>query len=91
MSLHESVRQCMSQHFNLPVESITADATLNDLGMDSLAMVELVCVLKEELHLNLSEADVVVSPDSTFDQAVQAVQVAASAGSVPVAQWTAPA
>ncbi|MFE9400045.1 acyl carrier protein [Streptomyces flavidovirens] len=83
MSLYEPVRQCMSQHFNIPVEEITTNATLNDLGMDSLALIELVCVLKEEVHPGLSDADVAVTPDSTFSQAVQAVEAAVASLNAP--------
>ncbi|MEU9900745.1 acyl carrier protein [Streptomyces phaeochromogenes] len=42
---------------NVTQESLQPDATLDDLGFDSLALVELSMLLKEQAQIDISDAD----------------------------------
>ncbi|MGW2818276.1 acyl carrier protein [Streptomyces sp. NPDC001415] len=55
-------------------EGITNDATLNDLGLDSLAAVELVDILSGRLGVTLD--DDAFNLSMTITQAVQVLQAA---------------
>ncbi|WP_171166682.1 acyl carrier protein [Streptomyces sp. I05A-00742] len=74
--LYEPIRSCMGQYFNIPVDSIRPDSTMEALGMDSLALVELVCVLKDDLGLHVPSGEDLMSLRTTFAEAVAAVEQA---------------
>ncbi|MEO3750072.1 acyl carrier protein [Streptomyces sp. B6B3] len=73
-ALYGSVRASVAEHFNIPEDSIEPDTTLEDLGMDSLGLVELACVLQDELGLRVPEDEALRSTGSTFAEAVAAVE-----------------
>ncbi|MET7436339.1 acyl carrier protein [Streptomyces sp. NPDC004082] len=76
-SLYEPIKTALVTHFNIPEDSVRADSTLEDLGMDSLAVVELMCVLQDELGLRVpSSDDALKSLRATFGEAVTAVEQA---------------
>ncbi|MBC2874348.1 MULTISPECIES: acyl carrier protein [Streptomyces] len=75
-SLYEPIRSCMGRYFDIPTESIRPDSTMEDLGMDSLALVELMCVLKDDLGLRIPSGDDPLSLRTTFAEAVAAVEAA---------------
>ncbi|GAA1961825.1 phosphopantetheine-binding protein [Kitasatospora viridis] len=74
--LFEPIKAKLAHHFNIPEASITPDATFEDLGLDSLGTVELLCVLQDELGLRLPADDALKAPDTTIAQAVAAVEAA---------------
>ncbi len=72
--LYGPVKASVAQHFNIPEDTIAPDSTLDDLGMDSLGLVELACVLQDELGLRVPEDAALRSTDTTFAEAVAAVE-----------------
>ncbi|MBT2383310.1 acyl carrier protein [Streptomyces sp. ISL-11] len=83
-SLYEPIKKCVVEHFNIPADVIHPDITLEDLGLDSLAVVELVCVLKDELGLRAPAGEELASLRNTFGQAVAVVERAQEATGTPV-------
>lgn len=81
-SLYEPIKTALVSHFHIPEDTIRSDSTLEDLGMDSLAVVELMCVLQDELGLRVpTSEDALKSLQATFGEAVTAVEQAQ--GSAP--------
>ncbi|MEU2438425.1 acyl carrier protein [Streptomyces rubradiris] len=52
-STYDTVKTALTSHFNIPADTVRADSTLEDLGLDSLAVVELLCVLQDELGMTV--------------------------------------
>ncbi|MEU1144511.1 acyl carrier protein [Streptomyces sp. NPDC005863] len=75
-SLYEAVKGCLTRHFNLASGEIHPGSTLEDLGLDSLALVELSCVLQDELGLTpLTETETGTEPQAmTLSQFVTALE-----------------
>ncbi|OKH99314.1 acyl carrier protein [Streptomyces sp. CB02923] len=79
--VYEAVTSVMTSHFNIPEDTIRPEATLEDLGLDSLAVVELLCVLQDELGLRVPTGDdALKSLQITLAQAAAAVDQAQPAG-----------
>lgn len=55
MSPYEFIRQLLVKEFAVPADRITLEATLDSLGLDSLALAELVLELETEYDIVLSE------------------------------------
>ncbi|MFI9230867.1 acyl carrier protein [Streptomyces rimosus] len=55
--VYEAVKSVLISHFNIPEDTIRPEATLEDIGLDSLAVVELLCVLQDELGLRVPTGD----------------------------------
>jgi acyl carrier protein len=75
-TLYDPVKAKVAQHFNIPEESITPDSTFEDLGLDSIGIVELLCVLQDDLGLRIPSSEALRADGTTFAQAVAAVEAA---------------
>ncbi|MBV2355216.1 acyl carrier protein [Streptomyces sp. J2-1] len=53
----EQLKEILSNKLKVSPESITPDATREDIELDSLAVVELSLLLKSELDLDISDDD----------------------------------
>ncbi|MCX2181997.1 acyl carrier protein [Streptomyces sp. SKN60] len=73
-SLYEPIKSVVARHFNIPEDTITPESTLEDLGMDSLAVVELMCILQDDMGLRVPEPEHLKSLQATFREAVAAVE-----------------
>ena len=57
-SLQEKVREIVAEHLNLNKDLIIGDLSFSDdLGLDSLDMVELIMRLEEEFDIGIQDAD----------------------------------
>ncbi len=55
----EKIQAMLAEALNLPVEKVTADAKIvDDLGADSLDVVELLSRLEDEYNVTIPEEDV---------------------------------
>jgi acyl carrier protein len=55
----EKIQEMLAEALNLPVEKVTADAKiLDDLGADSLDVVELLSRLEDEMGVTIPDEDV---------------------------------
>lgn len=75
--VYEAVKSVLTSHFNIPDDIIRPEATLEDIGLNSLAVVELLCVLQDELGLRVPTGnDALKSLQVTLAQAAAAVDQA---------------
>ncbi|MFD7643437.1 acyl carrier protein [Kitasatospora sp. NPDC059795] len=91
VSLYESMKENLAAHFRIDPETVTPDATLESLGLDSLALVELMCVLRDNLGLRTPDGDGLMSLQGTFADLVEAVEQAQPAVVIPAAAGPVPA
>jgi acyl carrier protein len=78
-TMYDKVADLLVERFEVDRSEVSPEVTFEDLGVDSLFMVELLLVLQTELGVQISE-DVAV-PGDTIGQAAEAIdkQVAAAA------------
>jgi acyl carrier protein len=62
----EQLKEILSNKLKVSQEAITADATREDIELDSLAVVELSLLLKSELDLDISD-DELLEADTVAD------------------------
>lgn len=55
--LLETFREILSGEFGVPATDVTADATFEALGLDSLDVVELTLVLEDKVGVKLGDQD----------------------------------
>lgn len=55
MSLLPTIQRMMVEQFDLKIESLTPDATLESLGLDSLSVIEFMFNLEDELKIKLPD------------------------------------
>jgi acyl carrier protein len=55
--LLETFREILSGEFAVPADDVTADATFEALGLDSLDVVELTLVLEDKVGVKLGDQD----------------------------------
>lgn len=55
--MYEQLKQIMERKFQVPGEDIEPQATLEDLGLDSLDLVELALVIKKEIGVRVTDDD----------------------------------
>ncbi|MBY8886109.1 acyl carrier protein [Streptomyces sp. PTM05] len=71
--LYDEVKGCVARHFNLDPERIRPDTTLDELELDSLAQVELTCILQDELGLTVPQDTKLAPGTATFSELVTLV------------------
>lgn len=54
----DKLKKLIVEQFNVEEDAVTMDATLEDLGADSLDMVELVMAMEEEFDIEFADEDV---------------------------------
>ncbi|KPC62744.1 acyl carrier protein [Streptomyces chattanoogensis] len=54
---YERIAGLLTEHLGVPEDIIRPDATLTDLELDSLSIVELSVIIQEEFGVELSEED----------------------------------
>ncbi|HXU92748.1 MAG TPA: phosphopantetheine-binding protein [Gallionella sp.] len=55
MSSLPTIQQMMVKQFDLKIENLTPDATLESLGLDSLSVIEFMFNLEDELEIKLPD------------------------------------
>ena len=55
--LLETFRTILTEEFSVPADEVTADATFDALGLDSLDVVELTLVLEDRVGVKLGDED----------------------------------
>ena len=56
--MFEKVKSILVTRFDMPAEQVGPEATLEDLGLDSLATVEFALALEKELSVEISDDEV---------------------------------
>ncbi|MFJ8649706.1 acyl carrier protein [Streptomyces sp. NPDC093546] len=54
--MYEWLRETMAGTLHLPVDLIRPDATVEEVGLDSLAVTELVLIAQDELGISVDES-----------------------------------
>lgn len=57
MATLDTVREVLESNLDIDPENVTEDATFEDLGIDSLDMVELICDLEEKCSVDFGEPE----------------------------------
>ena len=57
MATLDTVKEVLESNLDIDPENVTEDATFEDLGIDSLDMVELICDLEEKCSVDLGEPE----------------------------------
>lgn len=55
--MYEQLKQIMERKFQVPTEDIEPEATLSDLGLDSLDLVEFALAIEKELGVRVTDDD----------------------------------
>ncbi|MFG2286005.1 acyl carrier protein [Streptomyces sp. NPDC048595] len=75
MDIAEQIRTLLTAKFGVDPLSVTPEAPLRKLGVDSLALEELRLLIEDGLQIDL--ADVELTPRDNFGRLLAAVQAAA--------------
>ena len=70
MDTFETIRQVLSKKFELPEEKLSREQTLDNLGIDSLALAELMFLLEERFGVEISDN----APISSLQDVVNLVE-----------------
>ncbi len=57
MATLDTVKEVLESNLDIDPENVTKDATFEDLGIDSLDMVELICDLEEKCSVDFGEPE----------------------------------
>ena len=57
MATLDTVKEVLESNLDIDPENVTEDATFDDLGIDSLDMVELICDLEETCSVDFGEPE----------------------------------
>lgn len=57
MATLDTVKEVLESNLDIAPENVTEDATFEDLGIDSLDMVELICDLEEKCSVDFGEPE----------------------------------
>ncbi len=52
-AITDEVRQIIARELKIPVEPLTADTTLQDLGVESLDLIEIIFALEEKFDISI--------------------------------------
>ena len=61
MATLDTVKEVLESNLDIDPENVTEDATFDDLGIDSLDMVELICDLEEAEGVDFGEPENLVT------------------------------
>ncbi len=61
MATIDTVREVLVENLDLDPEAVTAEATIEGLGIDSLDMVELVCDIEDRCEVEFGEPEGLVT------------------------------
>ena len=61
----------LSQNFDVVAGNIAPEATLDDLGVDSVAAIELIDILQEEFHIKIGDEE--LTNKDTIEQVISTV------------------
>ncbi|WP_405840220.1 phosphopantetheine-binding protein [Streptomyces platensis] len=56
-SMHDSVAEVMANRFGMDRDVVVAEATFDDLGLDSLSQIELATALTKQLGMAVSDEE----------------------------------
>ena len=57
MATLDTIKEVLESNLDIDPENVTEDATFEDLGIDSLDMVELICDLEEKCNVDFGEPE----------------------------------
>ncbi len=57
MATLDTVKEVLESNLDIDPENVTEDATFEDLGIDSLDMVEFICDLEEKCSVDFGEPE----------------------------------
>lgn len=57
METMEAVKETLAENLDIEADTVTEDATLESLGIDSLDMVELICDLEDKCEIEFGEPE----------------------------------
>ena len=57
MATLDTIQKVLNENLDIEPETVTVDATLEGLSIDSLDMAELICSLEEELDIDFGEPE----------------------------------
>ena len=57
MATLDTVKEVLESNLDIDPENVTEDATFEDLGIESLDMVELICDLEEKCNVDFGEPE----------------------------------
>ena len=57
MATLDTVKEVLESNLDIDPENVTEDATFEDLGIDSLDMVDLICDLEEKCSVDFGEPE----------------------------------
>lgn len=57
METLETIKEILDENLGIDPEEVTEDSTFDDLGIDSLDIVELISELEERLEIDFGEPD----------------------------------
>jgi acyl carrier protein len=52
-AITDEVRQIISRELNIPIERLTPETALQDLGVESLDLIEIIFALEEKFDINI--------------------------------------
>ena len=73
MATLDTVKEVLESNLDIDPENVTEDATFEDLGIDSLDMVELVCDIEEKLDIEFGEPEC-IDTIGKMDEYIQAAE-----------------
>ncbi len=57
MATLDTIKEVLQENLDIEPENVTEDSTFDDLGIDSLDMVELICDLEEKCSVDFGEPE----------------------------------
>ncbi|WP_326594330.1 phosphopantetheine-binding protein [Streptomyces sp. NBC_01294] len=79
----DSLIQLLREEFAVPADRLRRDATLEQVGLDSLALLEVVVVLQGRAGVHLEDEFFDIRPSDTLERAAETLKTALSASPVP--------
>ncbi|MEU6081570.1 acyl carrier protein [Streptomyces sp. NPDC047108] len=70
----EALTSLLQEYFDLPADESPSTATIEDLGLDSLALMELTVVLEDRTGIDLIDRLGDLSPSNTLEQVARTVR-----------------